>query len=249
MASVLLFKSESEGPDKFLKILEENDFTARSINCLSFQFKNLEQLKAKLNHEDDYQGLILTSQRSVHALLKATLEDENVMNKWTGKSNYSVGESTADLAQERLKISTRGRETGNAQSLAALIAADQGEQEPFKKPFLFPSGNLKQDVLEKSLKSSSIEVESVEVYETIANPNLAKSIEELDIKLQFVVFFSPSGVKFTLPIFKSLAITTENLKFIAIGPSTKACLEENGLQCFKMCAKPSPDSLLDVLKN
>lgn len=249
MTSVLLFKSDSDGPDKFVKILEENDFIARSINCLSFQFKNLELLKSKLDNEAGYEGLIMTSQRSVHALHKAILEHEDVMVKWKGKSNYSVGESTAELAQSKLSISSKGKETGNAQSLAALIIADHKEQEPYAKPFMFPSGNLKQDSLEKSLEASGIKVEPVEVYETIANPDLRKSIEEFGSKMDFVVFFSPSGVKFTLPILQLLEISTESLKFIAIGPSTKASMEENGLKCYKMCAKPSPESLLETLKN
>lgn len=249
MPVVVLFKSESDQPDKFVKVLEEKNFDVRSIHCLSFQFTNQEKLREKLRRFDDYEGIIFTSQRSVQAVQKATEENsENILSGWMEKRNYSVGESTSEFAQSLLNLGTDGKESGNAQNLASLMIRNHNGIA--SKPFLFPSGNLKQDILEMSLKRHAINVESLEVYQTIQHPNLDESIEDLKTtKIDFIVYFSPSGIKFSLPILKKYQIELSVIKMIAIGPSTKKVLDENDLQCFRMCTKPSPESLLEALSS
>lgn len=245
MPVVVLFKSESDGPDKFAKLLEDNNFDVRSIACLEFQFKNSELLSEKLSSADDYAGLIFTSQRAVRAVDKA-VERRAVLADWAGKTNYSVGESTSELARSLLQLETQGQLSGNANELAGfIISKHKGES---SKPFLFPSGNLKQDVLEKNLQDQAIEVESVEAYETVQHPTLGESIKILkSVKIGFLVFFSPSGIKFSLPILKKHGIDLRDLKIIALGPSTRKSLEENGLECHRMCSSPTPGDLLAAL--
>lgn len=247
MPLVVMFKSESDGPDKFVNVLEESNFDVRPICCLNFQFKNLDRLRAELNNAEDYEGLIFTSPRSVHAAQKACDTQTEIVSPWSNKNNYCVGESTNELARSLLNLETLGKESGNAQNLASLIV-DIHSKCPVLKPFLFPSGNLKQEVLETALQEHSIDVQCLEVYETIQHPDLRKSIEDLEpLKIDFIVYFSPSGVKFSLPILRSLEIDLQNCKIVAIGPSTRKCLEENNLQCYKMCSKPTPESLLEIL--
>jgi uroporphyrinogen-III synthase len=246
MPVVVLFKSESDGPDKFVQLLEESDYEVRSINCLNFKFKNLEPISEEMQKVDGYEGMIFTSQRAIQAVFKATESDPEQLVQWQQKTNYSVGESTSESAKSLLHLDTKGNETGNAQALASLIVDNHRNKQP--KPFLFPSGNLKQDILEKSLKENSIEVQCVEAYETVQHSDLEKLIEELKaVKIEFIVFFSPSGIKFSMPLLKKHEVNLESVKAIAIGPSTKKTLEENNVQCFRMCSKPTPQSLLEAL--
>ena len=246
MLNVVLFKSESDGPDKFVKLLEEQNFEVQTIFCLSFQYKNLQQLAEKLKQPDDYAGIIFTSQRAVQAVHEAAKSQPEVLLEWKSKKNFSVGESTSELAKSQLDLETKGKETGNAQNLAAFIITEVGEEN--SKKFLFPSGNLKQDILEKSLKEKEIEVECLEAYETIQHPDLDGSVERLkNEKIDFIVYFSPSGVKFSLSVLSKHEILLENIKIIAIGPSTMKALEENDLKSFRTCAKPTPESLVEAL--
>jgi uroporphyrinogen-III synthase len=248
MPVVVLFKSESEGPDKFVQLLQQSDFDVHSINCLSFQFKTLEKLREKIGKAVDYEGMIFTSLRSVQAVHKAVESEPELLERWQQKSNFSVGESTSESSKNLLTLETKGQSSGNAQALASFIVDSYSEKPT--KPFLFPSGNLKQETLEKSLKENSFEVENVEIYETVQHPELKESIERLkDMKVEFFVFFSPSGIKFSLPILGKLQMNLAEIKLIAIGPSTKKSLDENGLPCHRMCAKPMPESLLEALKS
>lgn len=248
MPVVVLFKSESDGPDKFADLLRESNFDVRSIACLSFQFKNIDLLLKKLNKADDYEGIIFTSPRSVEAVRKATETQSGALDSWKKKSNYSVGDSTSELALSFLHLEPKGKESGNAQRLANLIISDCESKRTILKTLLFPSGNLKLDILENSLRKEAIEVEQLEVYETISHSDLDEKIESLKTeRIDFLVFFSPSGVKFALPILKRHEINLRHVKVIAIGPSTKKCLEETELKCFQTCTTPTPESLLEAL--
>lgn len=244
MSNVVLFKSESDGPDKFLRVLKNSQFSARSINCLSFQFKNILELTVKLKTPDDYEGIILTSPRAVQAL--GQVEEKAVYDDWKSKTNYSVGEATSLLAEKSLGIPTKGQESGNAQKLSAIIIEEYKDKQP--KKFLCPSGNLRLGILERNLNENSIFIEYVEVYETIPHPNLESSIKNLkNEKNDYFVFFSPSGVEFSLKFFNQHGINLDNVKLIAIGPSTSKSLIENDLKCFAECSKPTPESLLHSL--
>lgn len=244
MPAVVLIKSESDGPDKFATVLEENNFHVFSIFCINFQFKNLEVLRDKLAKTDDYEGIVFTSPRAVHGVHKAT---EGKLSGWSDKRNFCVGEATSELVESLLGLKAEGEQSGNAQKLAEIMISSH-TKEPFLKLFLFPSGNLKQDVLENSLEESAIKVESIEVYETVQHAELDESIHKLKTeKIDFIVFFSPSGVKFSLPLLRNHQINLDNIKIIAIGPSTKKSLDENELQCHRMCSKPTPESLIEAL--
>jgi uroporphyrinogen-III synthase len=165
------------------------------------------------------------------------------------QTNYTIGEASHDLAKNLLNLNSNGKESGNAQKLAPIII-NECKRNNLIKPFLFPCGNQKQDILGSNLRANSIQLESIEVYETIPHSNLQNAIRglEKEKEIHYIVYFSPTGVKFSLPFIRILHdINLEIIKLIAIGPSTQKCLHENNLQCFKMCDKPSPESLLDCL--
>lgn len=246
MATVVLFKAEPiDKSDNYVDLLEKH-FKVIAIPTLDFVYKNLKELKEKLENPKDYSGMIFTSPRSINAVVKS-LEDEKLPAEWSLLKNYSVGESSHNLAQSLLHLKTQGKEAGNAKDLANKIAKDY-EEIVKDYPFLFPSGNLKQDILEKSLSVHKIQVTPIEIYETIAHLSLETSVNKLkNLNIDFIVYFSPSGLKFTHPILEECQFDFKSLKLIALGPSSKKAIEEQNLICYRMCEKPTPESLLETL--
>lgn len=247
---VVLIKSESDQPDKFVEHLQKHNFEVESITSIDFCFKNLDSLSDKLKSQEKYEGIVFTSPRSIIATQMSTVNDDDnkIFEKWNDKEfNYTVGESTGMLAKKLLNLDTKGQVAGNAQKLSVIIA-DDFRTKNAQRPLLFPCGNLKQDILGQNLNENKIQLDSVEVYDTIPHPKLAESVMKLRNKIvDFIVFFSPSSVKFSLPFMLKHQLNLTKIKIIAIGPSTKRCLDDNNLVCYGMCEKPSPESLLNVL--
>lgn len=241
---VVLLKSESESSDKYSDLLRANGFEVSSIATLDFQYKNLDSLAEQLSNPDQLSGIIFTSPR---AILATNQKKDHLNENWKLLDNYSVGEATFELAKTALNLDTKGRDSGNAANLADFIRDDL-KTKTVEKPFLFPCGNLKQDILQKKLKEYKFKLEPIEVYETIPHADIESSLERISgEKVDFLVYFSPSGVKFTIEILKKLKFDLNSLKFIAIGPSTRKALEEFGISPYRTCDKPSPDGLLKSL--
>ena len=57
MAKVVLFKSESDGADQFVEVLESHNFIVRTIASIDFKFKSLDVLFDKLKNANNYEGL------------------------------------------------------------------------------------------------------------------------------------------------------------------------------------------------
>lgn len=245
---VVLIKSESDGPDKFVDELQKSNFDVMSIPSIDFQFKNFDKLNDVLKNHSDYDGMIFTSPRAVHAVKKVVELNSAILQDWILKDfNYSVGEGTYKLVDKLLGMKTKGKEAGNGLKLSSIIASDFKNKSD-KRKLLFACGNLKQNILEMNLKEQSIEVEVIEVYETMQHPSLENSIKELK-DVQFLVFFSPSSVNFSLPLIIKHELDISSIKVIAIGPSTEKCLSSNKIKCDRVCDKPSPESLINTIRN
>ena len=246
MIKVVLFKSESEDSD-WTDSLTGQGFEVALIPSIDFRFKNLDILKDKFKNIGEYEGVIFTSPRSILATQQSLSTCDDILELWRDKKNYTIGEASQNLAKTNLKLNSSGSEAGNAERLAPIIAEDYRRCN-LKGPFLFPCGNQKQDILGENLRKHGISLDYTEVYETIAHPNLEEAIKKLTVP-NFIVYFSPTGVKYSLPFLRKYQVNLAKTKLIAIGPSTLKCLQNNNLECYKMCAKPSPESLLEILKD
>lgn len=246
---IVLIKSESDGPDKFEIELQKNNFDVTLIPSIDFRFKNIDKLSAILKNHSDYDGMILTSPRAVHAVKNAADQtDLKILHDWISKDfNYTVGEGTYNLVDKLMNMKTKGKEAGNALKLSSIIVSDYANRADRRK-LLFVCGNLKQDILEKNLNDNSIDVDVIEVYETIQHPNLDNSIKELN-NVDYLVFFSPSSVSFSLPLINKHELDMSFIKIFAIGPSTERCLTINNIKCDGVCEKPSPESLINVIRS
>lgn len=251
MKRVVILKSESESADTYTCLLRENNFEPLFVPTLEFRYKNLDKLYEKLTSSDAYSGIIFTSPRSVEACeqaLTANAPKTKIDGEWTKLHNYCVGEVTHNLIHVALDLNARGKHTGNANNLADFIFENL-EGARLDLPFLFPCGNLRQDTLQLKLMDYGYFLDAVEVYETVAHTELEQNLKKalIDQKAEYLAFFSPSGVNYTNAILKKLDVDLQNCKLIAIGPSTRKCLETNGFEVYKTAEKPSVEYLVKAL--
>ncbi|GLV32810.1 Uroporphyrinogen III synthase 1 [Carabus blaptoides fortunei] len=243
---VLLLKAPGEDDeDKYESILTKNGFTVKHLQVLDFQYINLSILKEKLSEVDSYSGIIFTSQRGVIAT-KICLNGAKMNVKWKQKDNFVIGESTHDLAYKELDLDCKGQDSGNANHLSELIIHDN-----FKLPFLFPCGNLRKETLGQRLSEYNIKLDAITVYETVKSPRLESDFIELTSNLknlpEYLVYFSPSGLKFTKDILKDFSVELNTIKLVAIGPSTKEAIENENLDVYAVAAKPTETELLRAI--
>lgn len=249
MKRVVILKSESESTDTYTCLLRENNFDPIFIPTLEFRFKNLDQLQEKLQSPESFSGIIFTSPRSVEACQQALIAIRSKLDpKWTDAHNYCVGEVTHNLIHTALDLNARGKHSGNANNLADFIFENlEGGQ--MQKPFLFPCGNLRQDTLQAKLDEFGYTLDPLEVYETVAHSELESSLQQAltNENTAYIAFFSPSGVNYTNAILQKLNMNLDNVKLIAIGPSTRRCLTSSGFDVHKTAEKPSVEYLVKAL--
>lgn len=249
MKRVVILKAESDSTDSYTCLLRENNFNPIFIPTLEFRFKNLDQLQEKLQSPDKFSGIIFTSPRSVEACEQALSKLETKIDrKWTELHNYCVGDVTHNLVHTALDLNARGKHTGNANNLAEFIFENL-EGARLESPFLFPCGNLRQDTLQLKLLDYGYAIESVEVYETVAHSALEENLREalVNQQIEYIAFFSPSGVNCTNAALQKLGISLSDYKLIAIGPSTRKGLENLQFQVHKTAEKPSVEYLVKAL--
>lgn len=249
MKRVVLLKSESESVDSYTDLLRASNFQPIFVPTLEFRFKFLDKLREKLLTPDAFSGIVFTSPRSVEACEEALAEENlKIDEKWSKLHNYCVGEVTHNLVHVALDLNARGKHTGNANNLADFIFENL-EGARLDHPFLFPCGNLRQDTLQLKLMDYGYYLDAIEVYETVAHSDLEMNLKRalVDEKAEYLAFFSPSGVIYTNAVLQKLDVNLANFKLIAIGPSTRKCLETNGLPVYKTAEKPSVEYLVKAL--
>lgn len=246
-------KETADDVDSYVDALRSADIDAEGLEVLSFRYINQELLREKVSHPESYSGFVFTSPRGVVAVSQCL--DGKTFDKfsWSALQSYVVGEGTARVVWEKLGLTCVGQETGSAQQLAQFICRDNLDvKSRKKKPLLFPSAELKQNVLHNTLKEAGILTDVVTSYKTVPHPQLNLFLEEKFIsdlsRPDALIFFSPSGVNAVLPHLTSIGVNSESLKMIAIGPTTEAALKERGLPVFATAAHPSPSGLVQAIK-
>lgn len=241
--NILILKEQKGAQDPYLLTLKEIGQTS-FIPVLSISFLNLEQLGKSLS-EDNHDGIIFSSGNSARAT-KAALEllPSQVTDTWIQKKCYVVGKATEKLASE-IGFKCSGSSTGNAEELAKLIIKENLATSI--KGFLFPCGQLKREILPKMLKEAGIELTCQTVYETSEHPGISEAILKYKTRNKehtVAVYFSPSGVRFSLPKFKEICgEDLQGFHFASIGPTTSHALEQVGIKPCCVAEHPTPESL------
>ncbi|XP_060884993.1 matrix metallopeptidase-21 [Labrus mixtus] len=250
---VLLLKDpreEESGPDPYIKELASHGHKATLIPVLSFKFVSLNTLSDKLFQPEKHGGLIFTSPRAVEAVrmcLEAEQRQEewnsSVKDKWNMKSIYVVGKATAALVQN-LGLNPLGEDTGTADALSRVIIEREDTNIP---PLFFPCGSIKREVLPTALRESGVPLETLTVYQTAEHPDLEKNLKNYFTEQgtpASISFFSPSGVKFCLEVVRRLSgEQLTQIKFGAIGPTTRDAMTAEGLCVSCTAEKPTPEYL------
>ncbi|XP_032794365.1 uroporphyrinogen-III synthase isoform X1 [Daphnia magna] len=246
--TVALFKSSDENAlndDRYLTLLEENNFTVNLVPTLSFEYQT-ENLRERLQQPYKYSGIILTSPRSAESVNQAMAD---LLCAWKEMRHYCVGVKTGETAVNLLGLKNLvGQTCGNAENLSSLIVKD------FQKgciplPLLFPCSSLKLDTLPRTLAEHNVPIDIVNSYVTVPHPHLRDFVMQLSQKKpDYLVFFSPSGVTFSLPYLKEFGLIA-SVKNISLGNTTAHALEEAKIGVSRICNKPTPEALIIALNS
>ncbi len=189
---------------KILSVIQKQELINSNFEMLEFNF--IEVINTTLNNKKGFNdiknNLIFTSQNAVLSVL----ESENIFLLKT-KVVFCVGLKTKALLEENgFEVAVY---VDYAEDLAEIISLIYKEES-----FTFFSGNLRKDLLPKTLKKAKIDFSEIEVYETKLSPKKIKD------KVDAILFFSPSGVESFL---KDNKITKEIC--FCIGNTTAEALE------------------------
>lgn len=255
--TVILFKGDGseKQPDPYVQELQNIGLKSFVIPVLHFEFISADKILKELQNPEEYSGIIFTSVRAVEAVKKAVqlIEDTDdkisLIDKWKCKENFSVGDTTSAALKSVLQLNSNGKDTGNSEALCSIIVNSFPSS---CKPFLYPCSNIRKDSVPDILKASGIQVAEIISYKTTCHPCIQESWEYLirsEGNPEYLVFFSPSGVEFVIPVLLSMLTDLSVFKFIAIGPSTEKALQTCGQQPWKVAAKPNPKSLCEALSS
>ena len=141
-----------------------------------------------------------------------------------------------------------GKHSGNAATLASTVIA---EYESENSKLLFPCGTLKRNELEDTLNPHKISLDNVICYSTLPRQDLKQVFERMNSSsVDFVVFFSPSGVKSAYELLKqTIPEFVNKTKLIAIGPTTAEILKKiHTFSNILVASKPNVESVVQLIQ-
>ena len=234
-------------------------YNASFVPALSHVLVNVDKLSSLIASGNDgrYAGIIFTSQRAVEAWTAAADSADGSIesSSWTTTPHYAVGPATAAALSglpghvRPPSYLIRGTDSGNAENLAALIV-EQGTASQ-SLPYLYLVGDKRRETISSVLFSNGLKISELHVYTTAPAEAFDTAFKEVvqqsrGKRIEWLVFFSPSGVKLALPLAKSLGLEP---RLAAIGPTTRAYLEnEARVTVDAMADKPDAEALLQALR-
>ncbi|MDR9417189.1 MAG: uroporphyrinogen-III synthase [Gracilimonas sp.] len=202
-------------------LLENGDLLIESEPFITFEYKLPGMWKSQVPEKAD--AWIFTSKKAVRAVSPVISDFE------IPKHVFAVGSKTAEkLEKVGLKVSIP--EKYNAFALAGMM------QELDLKKVVHFCGNLKAIDLGKLL-GSSVELTSVEVYQTKLTGHKMADLDDFDA----LVFMSPSAVDSF-----SHQNKAKNQQIFCIGPTTEQAAEEAGMQ---NCITPEYSTLDSLMES
>lgn len=243
--TVILLKSqipEHEEQDAFLQEFQDSPhFRAKTLSALQFSYVNQDLLRNHLQQRD-YDGMILTSVRAVRSVEQCLTGMDT--QHWAQRPIFVVGPKSGRNVRDLLHWpEILGEDCGNAENLVAQML-----QVPRKgQKMLFPCGQLKGDVLPEKLVEAGVTLDIITSYITQENPDLKSLLAKESHPPDFMVFFSPSGFKFALPVMRNLGWDLNRIQMVALGPTTAQCIKDHGYSVLTTPSQPTPKELLNSL--
>lgn len=195
--------------DEGFAVIEENFIATKSID---FEL-------SKIND-----NLIFTSQNAVQSIL-----DHPESAALKTKTVFCVGIKTKDFLEDNgFNVLAY---TDYASDLAEIITLIYDNES-----FTFFSGNLRKDVLPKTLKENQIDFNEIEVYETNLTPHKIKT------RLDGILFFSPSAVESYLKM-----NTIKDEACFCIGETTAEALVHKKIKKIIIAEQPTIEDVIQAV--
>ncbi|KAL7276509.1 uroporphyrinogen-III synthase [Rhizina undulata] len=215
-----------------------------------------------------YGGLIITSQRAVEALgsvlskLSSNPSLSTTLNTLLSQVKvYVVGPATAAAvtALGFTPTNVLGSSCGSGAVLAPFILADYNSSSsdtPKKLPLLFLVGEVRRDIIPKTLRSAPeperIELTEMVIYETAVVEEFRDEFRAAMEKTagageRWVVVFSPAGADVAVEILREGGGEAEGVRIAAIGPTTEGVLKGLGRAPDVVAQKPSAEGLWEAI--
>ena len=258
---VLLLKSSKASDEYKTQIARTCHVDAASIPVLDFSYINLDKLATSLLKIKDYGGLIFTSARGVEAFSRALRSidlqgDGDLLCSIANTRMYVVGRATESAlmnvkSELAIDLKCDGSREGSAEKLASYMTKLNDVCDE-TRPFLFICGNIARESIPEILRSNNILVESICVYETVPDPNFNENLSKL-LKIRgdpnVIVFFSPSGIEFSLRVIQNAISAFDKVKIVAIGNTTANAFNEKGYKIDGISETPTPEHLSICIKS
>ncbi|RIA98638.1 tetrapyrrole biosynthesis, uroporphyrinogen III synthase [Glomus cerebriforme] len=251
--TILLLKEKTIQIDSNVDVYEQKfgelgNYKVLYLPPLDHSLVNINELISILKNgpENNYRGVITTSQRAVEGLkvaweqaFSSSGESKDVLEKWKKLPYFVVGKSTAKAIKELNVNSFGADESGNSELLANYILKYfnssflQEEGNSSKQlELLFLVGDKRRDELPNKLLESGFLLKELLIYETKPNSTFSNELNKIlnsheKKKIDWIVFFSPSGVDISLDLLKNKLLEDWNeIKIASIGKTTSNYLEK-----------------------
>jgi uroporphyrinogen III methyltransferase / synthase len=152
----------------------------------------------------------------------------------------AIGAGTAAALRERGVSADVVPERAVAE---ALVEARAGL--PVRRA-LIVRGRQARAVLPDALRERGVQVDVLDVYETVAEP-LAEDVLERATSADYITFTSASTVHFFLQAADHRAVLSPSTRIVSIGPITSDALREEGLSPHVEAARHDLDGLIEAL--
>ena len=242
MVTILVIRSE----DSFSRRLREAGSEVINLELIQTkQIEDLLDLRDRFATLNEYDGIFFTSPVAAEIFLRV----RNDSNGFTGNV-YALGQRAADVLQS---AGVSVKSSSNSNTADEMLAAF-GKDEFAGKRFLFVRGEKSLRTIPESLGDIA-EIEEVAVYRT-ETPKIGKDrVDSLSSQLtrseiQYVCFFSPSGVERFAELFGD---AVKIVRAAAIGTTTAQAAREAGFSVDLVSPKASADefakTLIEHIKN
>ncbi|KAH3675297.1 uncharacterized protein OGAPODRAFT_103670, partial [Ogataea polymorpha] len=256
MARIILLKNKTVPTDPYDELFSQYQYEPVFLPLLRHSSINEKEVKEFLKSDlylNEYQALIVTSQRCIETLAKLLQELRHEkferLDQILNKPSYTVGPTTSQYLKNLGFTDIRGgKDAGNGSILSDIIISDPMFRTSAKK-VLFLTGEIRKDIIPRKLKSIDFSVLELVSYRTEPLEDIQFRYEQLSQtapEKSWLIFFSPQG---TADIVSILKEKKHNFQIASIGPTTEEYLLDNGIKPAVVSSKPDAESLLSSIMN
>lgn len=228
--SIWLFRNAAIG-DPYSNAFQRAGFLSQTIPVLETEYLDPEPLPGQ-----DFDAVLVTSQRSVRALSETSKLSVWLQNRRGSTAYYAVGPAT-ERALSGLGIETIDLDSGKGADLAHSVV-DSGA-----KSVLYLAGDPHRSEMPEILRARGVEVVTLLVYRTL--PRIPMELRGKPTP-DWAAFFSPRGAETALSV---PDVDWRHIRKAAIGPTTARALADLGWPAEIVATRPDPETLIHAVES